>query len=82
MRHSREALRAQGELNGFVFQMISGLAKLRVANATRHALARWAERYAEQKAAGLAALRWSAGQQVLSGMYQPLSLVAVFGAVQ
>ncbi len=81
LRHFRVALRVQGELNGFVFQMISGLAKLRVANSTRHALARWAERYAEQKAAGLAALRWSAGQQVLNSMFQPLSLVVVFAAV-
>ncbi|MCY4121656.1 MAG: ATP-binding cassette domain-containing protein, partial [Acidobacteria bacterium] len=81
LRHLRATLRARGELNGFVLQVIRGLAKLRVANTTSHALARWAERYAEQKAAGLAALRWGAGQQVLNRTFHPLALVAVFAVV-
>ena len=40
LRHYREMFRIRGALNGFVFQMISGLAKLRVANAQSYALAR------------------------------------------
>ena len=78
LRHYREVFRAQGDINGLVYQMISGLAKLRVANAENYALARWAQRFARQKRENLAALRWAAGQYVVIGMFQPLSLIAIF----
>lgn len=78
LRHYRGAFQAQGAVDGLTFQMISGLAKLRVANAENYALARWAQRFAKQKQETLAALRWTAGQQVVIGMFQPLALVAIF----
>ena len=81
LRHWREVFRAQGAINGFVFQMISGLAKLRVANAESHALARWAQRYAVQKRESLAARRWEAGQHAVVGMFQPAALTAIFAFV-
>ncbi len=81
LRHYRTALRMKGVINGFAFQLIGGLAKLRVANAENYALAHWAMRFAEQGKATLAARRWAAGQHVLSGMFQPLSLIVVFTIV-
>lgn len=78
VRHYRKVFQANGAINGFVFQMISGLAKLRVANAESYALARWAQHFAEQKKGSLAALRWAAGQHVIIGMYNPLTLAVVF----
>ncbi|MCY4362194.1 MAG: NHLP bacteriocin export ABC transporter permease/ATPase subunit [Gammaproteobacteria bacterium] len=79
VRHYRKVFHANGAINGFVFQLISGLAKLRVANAESYALARWAQHFAEQKKEALAALRWGAGQHVIIGMYTPLALLVVFG---
>ena len=61
LRHFREVFRVHGVINGFVFQMLSGLAKIRVAHAESYALAHWAQRYAKQKQENLAALRWAAG---------------------
>ena len=81
LRHYRRVFRLRGALNGFVFQMIGGLAKLRVANAEAHVLARWAESYAEQKRESLAALRWAAGQHVVAGVFQPLAMAAIFAVV-
>lgn len=81
LRHSRAVFHAQGKINGLVFQMISGLAKLRVANSESYALARWAQGFAGQKRESLAALRWAAGQHVVSGMFQPLALIAIFASV-
>ena len=81
LRHYREVFRAQGAINGFVFQMVSGIAKLRVAHAESYALARWAQRFAKQKQEGLAVLRWVAGQHVVVGMFQPLALVVIFAFV-
>ena len=76
LRHYREMHRERGETHGFVFQMIGGVAKLRVAHAESHALARWAERFSRQQAANLAALRQAAGVHAVAGMFQPLALAA------
>ncbi len=81
LRHYREMHRVQGELSGFVFQLITGLAKLRVANAENHVLANWARRYSIQKKENLAALHWAAGQQVLTSAFQPLSLIVIFATI-
>ena len=81
LRHYREMFRIRGALNGFVFQMIGGLAKLRVAHAESYALARWAQRFAEQKRASLGAARWAAGQHVVASVFQPLALAAIFAFV-
>ncbi|WP_419164931.1 NHLP bacteriocin export ABC transporter permease/ATPase subunit [Candidatus Palauibacter sp.] len=82
LRHDRKAYRAQGELSGFVFQVISGLAKLRVAHAESYALAHWARLYGQQKGEGLAARHWAAGQQVLGGLFQSISLIVIFAVIQ
>ena len=81
LRHYRSVFRAQGDINGMVFQMILGLAKLRVANAESYILAHWAQKFAEQKRETLAALRWAAGQYVVIGTFHPLSLIAIFALV-
>ena len=81
LRHYRTAFHMRGAINGFVFQMIGGLAKIRVGNAESYALARWAARFAEQRKATLAARRWAAGQHVVSSMFQPLSLTVIFALV-
>ena len=79
VRHYRDVFRMQGAIDGFVLQMINGVAKLRVANAESHAVAHWARRFSEQKQASLRADRWAAGQHVLTGVFQPLALAAIYG---
>ncbi len=81
VRHYRNVFRLQGSIDGFVLQLLNGIAKLRVANAESHALAHWARRFSEQKRASLLARRWAAGQHAVTGMFQPLALAAVYGVV-
>ncbi len=81
LRRYRTMFRFQGALDGFIFQMISGLAKLRVAHAENYALAHWARRYAEQQQENLAALHWGAGQQVVGSAFQPLALLLLLAFV-
>ena len=80
-RHYREMFRTRGAISGFAFQMVTGLSKLRVANAATFALARWARQFSEQKQAALAARRWAAGQHALNALLQPLALVFIYGFV-
>ena len=81
MRHHRAAFRIQGVIDGLVFQMISGIAKLRIAHAEHYALAGWAQRFAEQKRATLAARRWAAGQHTLNAAFPPLASLGLFAFI-
>ena len=81
LRLHRDTCQAQGAINGFVFQMISGISKLRVANAESYALARWARQFAEQQRASLGARRWAAGHHAVTQMFRPLTLVVIFAFV-
>lgn len=79
--HYREAFRLRGQIDGFVFQIISGLSKLRLANAENDALSRWAERYAAQRREILAARLWASGQIAVNGMFAPLATLALFAFI-
>lgn len=81
VRHYREVFRMQGDIDGFVLQMIHGVSKLRVANAESHALAHWAHRFSKQKRAYLQARRWAAGQHAITALFQPAALAAIYGVV-
>ena len=81
MRHMRVAFAAQGAIDGFVFQMITGLAKIRMAHAENDALARWASRYSEQKRATLAAHWWSAVLDSFGSTFGPLATLVIFAFI-
>ncbi len=78
VRHYRTAFGKQGLIDGFVFQMITGISKLRIANAEYHALALWAEQFAAQRRDTLTARFWGGGQHTVNAIFMPLSLVVLF----
>ena len=81
MSHLRTAFALQGAIDGLVFQMITGISKLRIANAENYALLRWAERFAELKRETLAARRWIAGQLTFNSMFESASAMAIFAFI-
>ena len=81
IRHHRAAFRAQGAIDGLVVQMISGLAKLRQANAEVHMLAQWSAKYREQKRATLMARYWAAGQLAFNTLFTPLAMMAILALI-
>ena len=81
IKHHRAAFTVQGLIDGFVFQLITGLAKLRMANAETDALLHWAERYAEQKREMLSARRWIAGQMSFNSMFAPMASLVLFSLI-
>ena len=81
IRHQRAAFEAQGAIDGLVFQMIVGLAKLRQAHAELSALKRWSERYTEQKREHLSARKWMAGQHTFNALFSPLSQLALLALI-
>ena len=81
IHHQRAVFKAQGAIDGLVFQMIIGLAKLRQAHAERSALLRWSKLYTEQKRAQLSARKWAAGQHTFNALFGPLSQLALLALI-
>lgn len=81
VRHTRAALATQGKINGLVFQMILGLAKLRQANAEIHVLRLWSERYLEEKRETLSARYWAAAQLAINALFAPASQLVLLGLI-
>lgn len=81
IHHQRAVFKAQGAIDGLVFQMIIGLAKLRQAHAERNALLRWSKLYTEQKRAHLSARKWAAGQHTFNALFGPLSQLALLALI-
>jgi len=69
----------QGKIGGLVLQMIAGVGKLRVANATSRALALWSRQFAVQKGYFVVSQRVSNALGVFETTYPTLATLVIFG---
>ncbi len=70
----------QGKIGGFVLQLIAGIGKLRVADATTRALAVWSRQFAAQKRNFIGSQRASNVLGVFETAYPLIASLVVFGA--
>jgi NHLM bacteriocin system ABC transporter ATP-binding protein len=82
LSNERESLYLQGWLEGLVLQFLTGVGKLRIANATMHALAIWVERFAEQKRNFMASQRAGNLQKSLEAAFPALATLLVFALAE
>ena len=68
----------QGKIGGLVLQLIAGVGKLRVANATGRALALWSRQFAVQKGYSVASQRVSNALGVFETTYPTLATLIVY----
>jgi NHLM bacteriocin system ABC transporter ATP-binding protein len=80
--NERESLHLQGGLEGLVLQFLTGVGKLRIANATMHALAIWVERFGEQKRHFIASQRAGNLQKSLEAAFPALATLLVFALAE
>jgi NHLM bacteriocin system ABC transporter ATP-binding protein len=78
----RKSLYLQGWLEGLVLQFLTGVGKLRIANATMHALAIWVERFAEQKRQFIASQRLGNLQKSLEAAFPALATLLIFALAE
>ena len=78
LSRERESLAQQGRLEGLVLQFLAGVAKLRIANATMHALSIWAERFAEQRRNFIASQRAGNLQKSVEAGFPALATLLLF----
>ena len=81
MSHYRAAYEIQGKLDGFLFQVLSGVSKIRMAKSEVHAFSRWSRDFAGLKRRNLQARQWAAAQVTLNGTFLPVLQLALFAFV-
>jgi ATP-binding cassette subfamily C protein len=79
--HLRHAQAVNGRLQGLVFQLMGGIAKLRASGAEARAFSRWARAYAEERSAIYRADRIGTVQAVLTEAFPPLASAVVFATM-
>jgi NHLM bacteriocin system ABC transporter ATP-binding protein len=80
--NERDSLYLQGWLEGVVLQFLTGVGKLRIANATMHALAIWVERFGEQKRHFIASQRAVNLQKSLEAAFPALATLLIFALAE
>ncbi len=79
--HLRHAQAVNGRLQGLIFQLMSGIAKLRASGAEARAFGRWAAAYADERGAIYRADRIAVVQSVLTAIFPLLSSAVIFSAL-
>lgn len=79
--HQRAMFKQQGTIDGLVFQVLTGISKLRIAGRENFGFAHWASVYAEQKLSEYKALFWEATHTTVSAVLTPLSTIALFAFI-
>jgi NHLM bacteriocin system ABC transporter ATP-binding protein len=76
--HENRYFSLQGKIGGFVLQLISGIGKLRVADATARALAVWSKQFAAQKKNFIASQRASNALSVFEASFPLIATLVIF----
>jgi NHLM bacteriocin system ABC transporter ATP-binding protein len=81
LRHQRQAVNRQGRLEGLVLQLLSGIAKLRIAGAESHAFRVWAGQFADLRRVSTRVGAIQNRVEVFNAGFGVLSALVVFLAV-
>lgn len=80
LREERRRIAHQGEAEGFVLQLLTGLAKLRISAAEGRAYAKWASYFTKQKQRFVAAQSYANWQDIFHAAFPALATGAIFVA--
>jgi ATP-binding cassette subfamily C protein len=79
LRHERQQQETQARVAGFVFQMISGIAKLRTSGSEKRAFANWSSAFARQREAAFRAGHFKAMLNVFNDVLPVITTAMLFG---
>ncbi|MDG3439605.1 NHLP bacteriocin export ABC transporter permease/ATPase subunit [Nitrospirillum amazonense] len=82
LRLERRMIAVQGDLASRVFQLLTGMAKLRANGAEKRAFALWATRFAQQKTLSFGVQRLGDRLEVFNAGYVVLASLCLFAAVE
>jgi NHLM bacteriocin system ABC transporter ATP-binding protein len=81
VRYQRQLVEIQGRISGIVLQLITGIAKFRIAGAEERAFVYWASHFSEQKRTAYQARAVANGLAVFDAAYPTVALMAIFAAL-
>ena len=81
LRFERQLQKVQGKLSGLVFQLLNGIAKLRVSGAEMRAFAVWAERFKTQKELAFRSGSFENYLQVFNSAIPVFSSLCIFALI-
>lgn len=82
LSEERESLYLQGWLEGLVLQLLTGVGKLRISNASMQALSIWVERFSRQKRHFIASQRVGNLQKSIEAAFPALATLLIFALAQ
>ena len=80
LRHYRKQVEYAGRLSGFVFELLDGIVKLRIAGAELRAFSRWADHYADERETIIAAQRIGSHASAFMPGFSMLSLATIYAS--
>jgi NHLM bacteriocin system ABC transporter ATP-binding protein len=81
LRYARELTTIQARIAGLVLQLVSGIARLRVAGAEGRAFVVWAEQFTSQRRLAFRAGMIANGLAVFNAAFPTIALIAIFAAI-
>jgi NHLM bacteriocin system ABC transporter ATP-binding protein len=78
VRYQRELFRLSGRISGLLLELMTGIAKLRVAGVEHRAFASWAREFAAQKQISMRARKLSNGLTVFNSVFPVICVGSIF----
>lgn len=81
VQYQRKIIEKDGEITGFILQLLSGIQKIRAAGAEKRAFAQWTSRYAEQRNISFKAGNSKNYLEVFNDIFPMLTSIVIFSSV-
>lgn len=81
LKYDRQIAQSQGDIQGFLFEFISGITKVRVSGSEKRIFALWAKKFGFLKNLGFKSVNYENLSTVFNGSYPILTNIFFFGAI-
>ncbi|RMG20986.1 MAG: NHLP bacteriocin export ABC transporter permease/ATPase subunit [Bacteroidetes bacterium] len=81
LKYDRQIARQQGDIQGFLFEFLSGIAKVRISGSEKRIFALWAQKFGFLKKLGFKSVSYENWITVFKGSYPLLTNIIFFGAI-
>ncbi len=81
LKYDRQISDDQGELQGFLFEFLSGISKIRISGSEKRVFGLWAEKFAEYKSLGFKSGNYQNFVEVFMGAYPLMTKIFFFSFI-
>lgn len=81
LRYDRQIAHAQGDIQGFLFEFVTGISKVRVSGSEKRIFALWANKFGFLKNLSFKSVNYGNLNSVFNGSYPILTNIFFFGAI-